>query len=502
MLGPASATKAPRRPAAVSEKELLALVILTGIGVAATAACLVSPRLRDLTFFGVVVGLAFNDRMDVNFLSHAWYRGTTRGIEISPIDMLAWGVLISSVLLRRADGLRRIYWPRTLGLLLAYTAYCAFSVYESDPWIFGMFELSKIVRGILLFLCGAFYLRSTRELTIFACALACVVGIETAFSLRHRLLWKLTRVAGTLPHPNSLSMYMVLIGPILVAAATSVRDVRLRYLFGGTAALALLTTVMTVSRMGIAVCLLVMLCAVAYCCSWKFSFKKLGVILGAMAVAATLFAVMWPKIKERYESASLADEYVDIQGENRGIYLRWALLIAEDRPRGVGLNNWSYWVSKDYGHRVGDFNYNEYIMGQTEDDERSDRGTYAPPAHNLLALTLGELGPPGLAIFSLLWLRWMAYGVPFLWRRSHPLARWGVGLWLGIVALFLHNITEWTYRETTIHFTAHLVIGGLIALRWLRRHEAKHPPAPPADDDFGPLEAEFSPPRPAAAARA
>jgi hypothetical protein len=487
----------------VSEKELIALLLLTGIGVAATAACLVFPRLRDFAFFGVITGAAFSERMDVNFFSQAWYRGTTRGIEVSLVDLLAFAVLVSSIVLRRTDGLRRIYWPRTLGLFLVYLGYCTFSVYESDPQIFGIFELSKIIRGILIFLCGAFYLRSPRELVLLAFALGCVVCIETTYALRHRVILRLDRVAGTLPHPNSLSMYMVLIGPILVAAATSVKDFRLRYFFGITAACSTLTAVMTVSRTGIAVALLTMVLAMAYCCSWKFSFKKLFAIGGAALIGVTLFAIMWPKIKARYEENDFAGEYVEIQGENRGIYLRWAFMIAEDRPRGVGLNNWSYWVSKDYGHRIGEFKYNEYILGQTEDDERSDRGTYAPPAHNLLALTLGELGKPGLYIFGLLWLRWMAYGIPFIWRRSDPLARWGVGLMLGIFALFLHNLTEWTYRETTIHFTAHIVIGGLIGLRWYRKHRNKTPPtAHPAVDDDGIVEAEFVETRTPAGSRA
>ena len=37
-------------------------------------------------------------KLDINFHSHYWYRGTTRGLEVSLVDILAWSVLISSFL--------------------------------------------------------------------------------------------------------------------------------------------------------------------------------------------------------------------------------------------------------------------------------------------------------------------------------------------------------------------------------------------------------------------
>lgn len=454
----------------MDEKELVALLLLTLLAVTVTAGAILSSRFRDLAFFGAVTGMAFTDRMDVNFFSHWWYRGTTRGIEISVVDILAFGVLAACIVVRRQDGLKRLFWPRTLGLLLIYTGYCVFSICYSDPKVFGICELSKVVRGIILFLCGAFYIRTPRELTLFALALGTVAFIETAFALRQRLLMGMTRVAGTVNHPNSLSMYMCLIAPILVGAATSVRHVALRYFLGIAAGLAAFTTILTLSRTGVAVCALTLLATLAWCCSWKFSFKKFAAVATLMLCGVVLTAVMWPKLKARYLSASLTEEYIEISGENRGIYIRWALMMGEDHPFGVGLNNWSYWVSKDYGDRVGDFAYGDYDIRVSEEDDRAGTSNYAPPAHNLLALTLGELGRPGLAIFGLLWLRWMMLGGRFLWRRSDPLARWGIGLFFGIVAVFLHNFTEWVYRQTTILFTLHLAIGAAAALLWLSKH--------------------------------
>src|SRR5690606_14890558 len=89
------------------------------------------------------------------------------------------------------------------------------------PMVFGLYELSKLVRGIIFFMAAALVVRSSRELGIVVIALSFVVFYEAAFALRERYLLGLYRAGGTLQHPNSLSMYLCLVTPILVAAGCS-----------------------------------------------------------------------------------------------------------------------------------------------------------------------------------------------------------------------------------------------------------------------------------------
>jgi uncharacterized membrane protein len=110
--------------------------------------------------------------MDVNFFSEAWYRGTTRGLEVTLIEMLAFGLLFGCWFGRRGRD-RRPFWPGSLGLMLLYLAYACVSVVVSEPKIFGAFELSKILASILIFLAAAFYVRSRREWTLLIVALGC-----------------------------------------------------------------------------------------------------------------------------------------------------------------------------------------------------------------------------------------------------------------------------------------------------------------------------------------
>ena len=95
----------------------------------------------------------------------------------------------------------------------------------------------------------------------------------------------------------------------------------------------------------------------------------------------------------------------------------------------------------------------------------------AAPAHNLLALTLGELGAVGVFLFVVLWARWFWLGIAFLSRRSPQLiSRLGVGLLFGIAAAFLQSGTEWSYRQTNIFFLFHIFVGALAAMYFARKH--------------------------------
>jgi hypothetical protein len=98
----------------------------------------------------------------------------------------------------------------------------------------------------------------------------------------------------------------------------------------------------------------------------------------------------------------------------------------------------------------------------------------AAPAHNLAALTLGELGVPGLALFGLLWGRWFLMGAAFLrWPRIEPMRVMGVGIFFGTCGIFGQSLTEWVYRQTPILFTFSILLGALASLTALRRRTPK-----------------------------
>jgi len=459
----------------------IALMLIPFLTVAGAVAATWSQRVRDVFFFAMVSLAVFAERTDVNFFSEAWYRGTTRGVQVTLLEILAAGLLIGCWLGRR-DEARRWF----------YLVYAGISVVVSEPKIFGLFELSKILGSILVFLAAAAYVRSRREWTLLLIALGCVVGFEGLWAVKQHFITRLDRVAGTLDHANSLSMYFCLTVPPLIAAAFAGWSRALRWFCAVAAALGAVGLLLTFSRAGIPVFAAVVLGTILACASWRLSVRQIVGRALLVVCAAALVAAVWTKMEDRYAEATLQEEYFDPTIDGRGIYLRLARMIAADHFFGVGLNNWSFYVSRTYGPRLGfrfvDYDYLVSIYG-TSDPLLFANSYLAAPAHNLAALTLGELGVPGLVLFGLLWLRWFGMGAAFLpLPRAEPMRVMGVGLFFSVCGIFGQSLTEWVYRQTPILFTFYILLGALASLTADRRQRRRSSLATDASDsDLSPV---------------
>src|SRR5437667_9378412 len=151
-------------------KDLIGLILIPIALLGGTVVLSLSQRLRDAAFFFMVAAVVISDKLDINFLSRQWYRGTTRGIEFSFIDVLAFSLLLSMILVPRL-GQKRFYWPASLAFMLLFLGYECFSVAISDPKLFGLFEISKTIRAIAIFLAAALFVSSERELRFMVLAL-------------------------------------------------------------------------------------------------------------------------------------------------------------------------------------------------------------------------------------------------------------------------------------------------------------------------------------------
>lgn len=454
-------------------KHILALIILLVLACGSVSLSLLSQRLRAVMFFLLVFGTIYTERMDVNFFGEYWYRGTSRGVEISLLDILTLSLIVGELVAPRFRE-KRWFWPVGLGCLLLYFGWCCISVAAAHPQYRGVWELTKVVRATLLVVACALYVRSRFELGLLVGALGCAVGVESLYGIKQRLIDGSFRVPGTLDHENSLSMYLCTVTPVLLAAALADWSKWLRLFCGLACAVASVTELLTISRTGIPTFALGLLGVTFACISWKITRKKVLIASVVVLAAGGLLAKTWDQIASRYESASLKEEYLDEQNEGRGVYWRWAAAIVEDHPYGVGLNNWSYYVSKTYGPRLGyDYeDYDEVRIAPQMADLPSIR--YAAPAHSLAALTIGELGIPGIILLTIVWLRWFQVGATFLWNRlnADPMHRLGIGCLFATWGIFIHSLTEWTYRQTSLMFAYHILAGTMAAL-YFHRREAK-----------------------------
>lgn len=468
-------------------KSLFGLTVVPASILGGILAATVSKRIRDLFFILLLALSPLIERLDVNFVSREWYRGTSRGFEVSVLDVLAISLLVSSFLVPRR-GESRAYWPPSFGLMLLLFVYAAANVAMSSPMLFGLFELFRMFRGLLLVLAVAFYLRNERELRMFVFALSILICYEGLLALKQRYLGGIHRVPGTVDESNSLSVLLCSTTPVMVAALTSRLPKRLKLLCALAIPLALVAEVMTISRAGVTIMALVLFGATITTVSFKITPRSIAISLVVVLGVTGIAAKSWKTLKERFGESTLKQEYGNKENMGRGYYIRVAKAIAREQFFGVGLNNWSYWVSNKYGPKLG----YRFVHYKGVDREPSDQvppdsnvdEAQAAPAHNLGALTVGELGIPGFLLFTLAWLRWFQMGGSFLLHRDpDPMRRIGVGIFFGCCGMFLQCLTEWVFRHLPLYYTFHVMLGVLMSLYFIKRQAAKQP-VPPQPDAY------------------
>ncbi len=342
----------------MADKDSTALfLLLIGATAGITLTC-VSQRMRDVFFFVMVPLAAITESVDVNFVSREWYRGTTCGFEVSLVDVLSLSLLVSALIVPRR-GEKRWYWPSSLGWMIVLLLFAGFCVTIAEPKLFGLFALSKMVRGIIMFLAAAFYIRSERELRIFLFALALIVCWEGAHALEQRYFKGVHRVFATLDDSNSLSMYLCMTAPIFVVVLTSRLPLHLKAIGAMAIALSCIGVILTISRAGVVAMGAVLLGAAATTIRVNITPRKVIIAGFVMLGAIGVLAKSWRTLSARFHESTLAKEYEDKNSQGRGFYIRMAEAILADKTFGVGPNNWSYWVTDWYGPRYG-WRYSKY----------------------------------------------------------------------------------------------------------------------------------------------
>lgn len=434
------------------------------------------PRVHKAVFFALILGTTntsglFGLPLDINFLSREWYRGTTRGIEVSYLDILAVVLFVSTLIIRSREKRRIFFWPFSLGWMLAYVTYaCIHTLVLADPKLFALFEISKILRGIFIFITVALYVRSMKDLELLFWAFCTAIGYEAVVCLRDRYVFHFHRIRGTLGHPNSLSMYMLVLVPFMITGALSRTKPALRI----ACCLGFLAcsgcVVLTISRTGFATLVLLSACCGLVAMGLRFSTRNIIIVAVASLFFLGVLAKSWDTIESRMLSQSYEDEFGEDSFGGRGMYVKYLKRILADKPLGVGLNNWSYRVTNDYAALEGviyhpyvgtDFPPNLDLRGL----ENTMGGAQTAPAHNIFFITLGELGWPGLFLFCGMIGSWLFMGASYIPKRTEALvSRYGLAAFFALLAIVFQGLTEWVFRLTPIYIEVHVVAGALAAL--------------------------------------
>lgn len=433
-----------------------------------------SKRALNLVFILLVFGTSQTDRLfglpvAINFLSREWYRGSTRGIEITYLDFLSVILLIASRYWRRKEGIKNLT-PPSYNYLKSYFLWClATVILFSEPQIFGVFELTKMFRAMLLFLAAYAFIRSPEQIRLFIYVVLAISFYEAAFALYQRYGLGVHRVYASQPHANSLSTYCLQLLPITLsmcfAADLSRRLTRACQL---ATLLIAVTIILTISRTGFAAMVLLSFATILFNIRNRLSARNIGFLVLAILVGAAMTYRAWDSLSERFSTFNAKNEYLTQEGD-RGSYFRKGWPALKDNPiAGIGLNNWSYWISNKYAAQAG------YSADTYPSTDRPPSGRrQEAPAHNLFLLTAVEIGIVGLILLVALFLRWLYIaGHRLRSQQGDYFDQLRIGLFFSLMGVLLQSVTEWQVRQTSLFFFMHIVAAFSAYLYHSRVHRA------------------------------
>ena len=406
--------------------------------------------LRWTLFFGVLVSVAVFDATAVNFFSNDAYRGTSRGMEVSLVYLVALALLIAFAVLRgqlyvAPDTGSRLYW---LYFLLSLPSFA-----QTANSLFSWFEVWKMLMMLVVFLAVYGYLvYSHGDFSVVFNAAALLV-IVNLFVILGQHFQGYYQVRGLFPHHNSMAMFMTLPATLFLARyfnqAPGRRGGRLTLLI---CALAAFSVFRSLSR-GSAVCftvgaLFTVLCSICV----NFTPRKAGLLWVVVVLAAAGMLYMLPKLYQRFESASEASWAARVRLSKAAVNM-----IRDEPLFGVGLNNWGVKINPPYQYSQ----FRDERPGATEDWKDG-------LVETVYLLVAAECGIPCLLAL----LAWFGYYlvvcVLLLWRLRHSQLYFiPAGLLGGLLAIYAQSFLEWVLKQQ-MNFIWLMVFFALLS--YLNRH--------------------------------
>ena len=404
----------------------LALLAMPPYGVALS----LNRRWMKYAVWGMIGALAVYQGTAINFFSYEEYRGSSRGMEVSIVYLLAFALLVAAAF---RHSLPKLIPSFGAFLYVTYFLLCLPSYGAAENTLFSWMETWKMIMLYLVYLAVRAYLDMTDN------AKALVQGLA-GFAVWNFLLVVKGHLSGvyqphgSFPHQNCLAMGMHLFANLFFGVYL-VSGWRHSLLSVAGFVAATVCIVRTYSRGALA------MVPVSFFVTFVLSFfaaphgRKLGIlgrIVPIAAVGMVGLALMLPRIIERFSEAPEASKNTRIE-----LALCAKEMILDEPWRGVGINNWGIKINPPY-------EYAERAGRNTNRGEEFRDGI----VETVYLLVGAECGIPALAAM-LAWFFFYLFRGLRLARKfaGTPYAAIPAGLAGGLVACYLQSCLEWVLRQ-------------------------------------------------------
>jgi len=435
-----------------------AVFALAAVGTVPLAVALsLNLRWMKYAFWVMAVSMCLFQSTAINFFSHELYRGSSRGMEVSLVYLLALAMVVALAMRGSSGGAMSDVGPR---LYVLYFLLCLPSLFVAEDLLVSWFEIWKMLMLLLFFAAVHSYLKATGDAGTIVRALALFVIVNTLFTVKAHYSG-VYQPGGVFPHRNGMAMGMLLLGPIFFAGYLthglfSAKGLLCAVAFGG----AVLSTMWSYSRGAMAM-VPVAYGLAAFACFFekRRSVRKLARMLPLVLIGLLGLALMLPRIVERFREAP------ESSGNTRVELAHCAAEMIRDRPwTGVGINNWSLNMepTHPYQDRAGE------ILGYDI--------KYRGIVETVYLLVCAECGIPALAAM-LLWFAWYWFLCIRLLKRLRGTEHYFAvaGIFGGLTANYLQSALEWVLRQQLNLICLMFLFALLSYLNTSRREPARKP---------------------------
>ena len=403
------------------------LALLVGVPIAFMLARQSRRWERIILFFTLLLTCRID--FSIHFVSHELYRGTSRGFEITGVDLLI--LTLALVVLFRKE-FKLIWIPPGTLLYGLYFMFSVISIINAETALYSWFEVLKMVRMYCFYWVLFNYFNSWDRIRAALTCCCLVVVYIFMVALYQKYLGGGYQISGPLPHQNSLSMYIAVLGSIFGAMVLNLKMSDAKNIFIGFIFIfCSLLELFTLSRAGMA-------CYAGGCMmTWLFSFlnginaKKIIITLAVMLIA--LLAVGY-SLKTIVTRVVNAPETSRITRYNLAVS---AVNMANDKFFGVGLNNFGIKVNPPYPYSVH-FKHGRYPKNFKEGLVET---SYLMVAAETGWLNLG---------FYVLWLGYFYCRnlINFFHFRRHAMRFLTIGILGGLTAIYIQSGLEWVLKQS------------------------------------------------------
>ena len=380
--------------------------------------------------WAMIAALAAYQGTAINFFSNEWYRGTSRGMEVSVVYLFAAAMLITAMIKRRSP---KFVPSAGAALFVIYFALCLPSWTSAENTLFSWMEIWKMIMLYMTYLSVRAYLNVTDDVKSVVRGLAVFVVFNFLLIVKDHVSG-VYQPHGVFPHQNGLAMAMHLFANLFFAyfLAGGWRGSKLNILAFVAASACI---VRTYSRGAIAIMPLsfaITFALVAFIGSRAPKSRLFRRVMPLAIVGLAGLAAMLPRIIERFETAPEASKNTRVE------LAHCAQEMIIDEPwRGVGINNWGIKINPpyDYAERAG------RITNRGEDFRDGIVET-------VYLLVGAECGIPALVAM----LAWFFYYLMLCLRlvkrlRGTSYLAIPAGIAGGLVACYLQSCLEWVLRQ-------------------------------------------------------